>query len=90
MKLSKPIKAHGEDLHDIELTEPTTKDVRELGYPFMPDAHGDVKMFPDIAARYISRLAKIPLSSVDQLAPGDMLQLHVEVIGFFGVGTPTN
>lgn len=90
MKLSKPIKAHGEEVTEINLTEPGAKDVRELGYPFMPDAQGDVKMYPDIAAKYICRLAKIPMSSVDQLAIGDLLQLHVEIIGFFGVGTPSS
>lgn len=90
MKLSKPIKAHGETIDEIVLSEPTTKDVRELGYPFMPDAHGDVKMYPDVAAKYICRLGKIPMGSVDQLAIGDMLQLHVEIIGFFGVGNPSS
>jgi hypothetical protein len=90
VKLSKPIKAHGEEVDEIVLAEPTTKDVRELGYPFMPTADGDVKMYPDVAAKYISRLGKIPLSSVDQLAIPDMFALHAEVITFFGVASPSS
>ncbi|MGK3694800.1 phage tail assembly protein, partial [Escherichia coli] len=30
IKLSKPVRAHGEDIHVLELREPTGKDVREL------------------------------------------------------------
>lgn len=88
--LSKPIKAHGEEHTELDLAEPTSKDVRELGYPFsaVPSANGepDLKLFPDIGAKYISRLAKIPMSSVDQMAPGDLLLLHTEICGFFGGG----
>lgn len=90
--LSKPIKAHGEEVHELDLAEPTAKDVRELGYPFMAlpgaDGQADFKLYPDIGAKYIARLAKVPLSSVDQLAPGDLMVLHTEICGFFGVAEP--
>lgn len=93
-KLSKPIKAHGDEITELVLSEPTAKDVRELGYPFMamPGANGvaEPKLYPDIGAKYISRLAKIPMSSVDQLTPGDLFVLHSEVCGFFEVGEATN
>jgi hypothetical protein len=92
--LSQPIKAHGEELHVLELAEPGTKDVRELGYPFSatPGANGeaDLKLFPEIGARYIVRLAKIPMSSVDQLTPGDFLIIHTELCGFFGEGAKSS
>lgn len=92
--LSRPIKAHGDELHELELAEPTSKDVRELGYPFsaVPAANGeaDLKLFPEVGAKYISRLAKIPMSSVDQLAPGDFLLLHTELCGFFGPAEPAS
>ena len=92
--LSKPIKAHGEELVELVLSEPTAKDVRELGYPFMavPGANGvaEPKLYPDIGAKYIVRLAKIPMSSVDQLTPGDLFVLHSEICGFFGVGEETS
>ena len=90
--LSQPIKAHGEELLELELAKPTSKDVRELGYPFtaQPNASGeaDMRLLPDIGAKYIARLAKIPMSSVDQLAPGDFLLIHSEICGFFGVADP--
>lgn len=89
-KLSRPIKAHGDEVTELTLSEPTAKDVRELGYPFMAiaGANGvaEPKLYPDIGAKYISRLAKIPMSSVDQLTPGDLFVLHSEVCGFFEVG----
>lgn len=88
--LSTPIKAHGQDVESLEIAKPGTKDVRELGYPFsaMPGANGeaDMKLFPEIGARWISRLAKIPMSSVDQMDPGDFLVLHTELCGFFAPG----
>ena len=34
LQLSKPITAHGETIHVLELRDPTGKDVRELGYPY--------------------------------------------------------
>ena len=91
--LSKPITAHGNEISEIEMREPSTKDVRELGYPFSatPGANGeaDLKLFPDIAAKHISRLAAIPMSSVDQIHPGDFLLIHTELCGFFGQGSKT-
>ncbi|WP_035594692.1 phage tail assembly protein, partial [Edwardsiella tarda] len=33
IKLNKAIRAHGEDIHVLEMREPTGKDVRELGFP---------------------------------------------------------
>lgn len=90
--LSKPITAHGEEVAELEISEPTARDVRELGYPFMAmpgaDGQADFKLFPDVGAKYISRLAKIPMSSVDQMSPGDLMVLHTEICGFFEVTEP--
>lgn len=86
--LSKPIKAHGEEVCELELTEPTAKDVMELGYPYLmvPNDEGDtgIELRPKVAGRYISRLAKIPMSSVEQMAIADLQQLQGTVMGFFG------
>lgn len=91
--LSTPITAHGKEVETLELAKPGTKDVRELGYPFSatPGANGeaDMKLFPEIGARWISRLAKIPMSSVDQMDPSDFLVLHTELCGFFAPAEPT-
>lgn len=86
--LTKAIKAHGKEIDELELQRPTSKDVRQLGYPFtaQPNAAGqaDMRLLPDIGAEYIVRLAKIPMSSVDQLEPLDFLLIHTEICGFFG------
>lgn len=88
IKLSQPIKAHGEEVSELELSEPTTKDVMELGYPYLvvpsdTDETG-IELRPKVAGRYISRLAKIPMSSVEQLAIADLQLLQGEIMGFFG------
>ena len=85
--LSKPITAHGEETQELELREPTAKDVMELGYPYLvvqsDDGQG-VELRPKVVARYVVRLAKIPMSSVEQLAISDLSALQAIVMGFFG------
>jgi hypothetical protein len=86
--LSKPITAHGESVSELELREPTTKDVIELGLPTLiviGDA-GDsgVEIRTKVVARYISRLAAIPMGSVEALALSDHATLTGVVLGFFG------
>jgi hypothetical protein len=85
--LASPIKAHGAEITKLELAMPTTKDVRQLGYPFSattgPKGEPDIVLFPDVGARWISRLANIPMSSVDQLLPGDFLNLHTSLCDHF-------
>jgi hypothetical protein len=92
--LTKEIKVHGNDVTELELGRPTSKDVRELGYPFtaQPSATGeaDMRLLPDIGAKYIVRLCKIPMSSVDQLEPLDFLLIHTEICGFFGGAAPAS
>lgn len=89
--LSKPITAHGQEVEELVLIAPSTKDIRELGYPFMAKANengdADMELRADIGAKFIARLAKIPMSSVDQIHPGDFMALHGEICGFFGDST---
>ncbi|WP_226814037.1 phage tail assembly protein, partial [Citrobacter youngae] len=40
LKLSKPVKAHGEDLHVLELREPTYDEIEGVGFPFTVSADG--------------------------------------------------
>ncbi|HAT1584057.1 TPA: phage tail assembly protein [Citrobacter farmeri] len=91
IKLSKPIRAHGEDVHVLELREPTGKDVRELGFPYTTTGDAGVKLDAGTVAKYVSRLADIPLSSVDSMTPSDLNAISWEVAGFFlGTSTPDN
>ena len=89
--LSKPIKAHGDEVSELELREPTTKDIIELGLPtlIIPGADGQstgIEIRQPVVARYVSRLAAIPMGSVEALAPKDFSLCTAAVMGFFGAG----
>lgn len=81
--LSKPISAHGADISEIELAEPSGKDVRELGFPYKHYADGSIQFLADKTSAYLVRLAKIPLSSVDQMTPADINNAAMVISNFF-------
>jgi hypothetical protein len=84
-KLKRPVTAHGEQVSELQLEEPTTKLVMELGYPYLV-VDGGVQLQPKVAARYISRLAKVPMSTVEALPIPDLQFLQAWIMGFFGDG----
>ena len=98
IKLSEPIQAHGEEVSELTLREPTTEDVIKFGQPFLviPRDGGDtgVEIRMNIIARYVSELAAIPMSSVKKLSRNDFSACQAAVMGFFGGGdgeeTPKN
>ena len=83
LELGHPITAHGETLSVLEFNEPTGKDVRELGYPYQMNQDESIKLQAHIIAKYIVRLANVPLSTVDQMSPGDLNAAGWLVAGFF-------
>lgn len=83
LELNHPITAHGETLSVLEFNEPTGKDVRELGYPYQMNQDESIKLQAHIIAKYIVRLANVPLSTVDQMSPGDLNAAGWLVVGFF-------
>lgn len=88
--LSEPIKAYGEELHILDVRRPNGKDVRELGYPYQMNPDSSVKLLADVVAKYLVRLANLPPSAVDQMAPPDLNQAGWLVAGFFLGGGPPN
>ena len=91
IQLTTAVRAHGEDLYVLELREPTGKDVRELGFPYVTTGDAGIKLDAGVIAKYVSRLAGIPLSSVDAMSPADLNGISWEVAGFFlGTSTPEN
>lgn len=85
--LKKPIKAHGEEVSELTLRAPLTKDIIELGLPnliVVSDAGPGVEIRTKVIARYISRLAAVPMGSVEALDPSDFNDLTAVVMGFFG------
>jgi hypothetical protein len=86
--LTKAITAHDKEISELELREPTSKDVQELGMPYVILAGGDdqaIQIQVKTICKYAVRLAAIPPSSVDQLSASDINGLVGVVMGFFGV-----
>jgi hypothetical protein len=71
VKLRHPIKAHGEDLDELKLREPTADDLEKIGNPVItkPFHEGEPEITFDEQKLtiMISTLAAIPPSSVKQL-----------------------
>ncbi|WP_455872022.1 phage tail assembly protein [Serratia proteamaculans] len=86
--LSKPITAHGETLHVVELQEPTYDQVAKFGMPFSLTESGGVKLDAASALTYIPELAGIPLSSAKQLALYDIFVISMSILGFFTGSKP--
>lgn len=84
-KLSRPIKAHGEEVHELQVKRPTPADCRKIGrMPYV--LVGNSGMYsPDleIIGSYLSVCCSIPPSSVDQLDLADFNQLAWGVCNFF-------
>lgn len=87
-ELTTPIQAHDEEVSVLNLKEPTTKLARKLGLPYRLDEKSIPYPLPDITARYISELAVIPPSSVDQLSIVDFNTLSFMVTSFFLSSAP--
>lgn len=83
LELNHPVTAHGETISVLEFNEPTGKDVRELGYPYQMNQDESIKLQAHIIAKYIVRLANVPLSTVDQMKPGDLNSAGWLVACFF-------
>lgn len=86
--LSKPITAHGETLHVVELQEPTYDQVAKFGMPFSLTDSGGVKLDAAAALAYIPALTGIPLSSAKQLALYDIFAISMSILGFFTGSKP--
>jgi hypothetical protein len=84
IKLKKPIDAHGEQVSELELRDITGGDVIDLGQPMNVNADESFNFRMDVVARYVSRLAAIPMSSVREMSPGDLTNCAAEIAGFFG------
>ncbi|MFC3336903.1 phage tail assembly protein [Paracandidimonas soli] len=92
--LSRPIRAFGEEVAVLEVRPATTADARAVGtlpYTIRPDE--SVALDLAACAKYVSRLAGVPGSSVDQLSITDFNQLSWDVAKDFlgqGSGDSTN
>lgn len=79
--LTKSIKHGEEELMELDLREPTAKDIKKLGFPIDLKG-GDLRT--SVIHGYICDLAAIPPSVVDQISAKDFLGLVAVITGFFG------
>jgi hypothetical protein len=84
VELTTPIEAHGETVNKLEMREPNVEDTMRLGDPYFFSADRSIRLDNAAIARYISRLACIPESSVKQLSLKDFNSARGAVMDFFG------
>ncbi|ATM87003.1 MULTISPECIES: phage tail assembly protein [Yersinia] len=83
LTLTAPITAHGEEVTEIEMRDPTGKDVREIGYPYQLNPDESVKLLSAAVCKYITRLGNIPPNAVDSMSPADLNLAGWAVARFF-------
>lgn len=83
-KLKVPITAHGDQLTELEVRRPTTKEVRGIkALPYTLSENSMPVVEPDVVCKYIAVCTAIPQSSVEQLDLADLNELAWILIGFF-------
>lgn len=80
--LKKPIMAHNEKLHVLELREPSYDEIEAIGFPFTVSGDGGVRLDSSVALKYIPVLAGIPRSSAAQLAKLDIFKACMLILNF--------
>lgn len=81
--LIKPIKAHGEEVTELTLKDPTYAQIEKNGMPFFGTDEGDVKVDMKSALRYLPEMAGVPPSSIEQMSPPDLVKAAYGVVSFF-------
>lgn len=85
LALTKPIKAHGEDVTQLVFRAPSGEDILKVGSPpFLVDDKRRTHIDLVTTAEYVELLADIPASSVKQMSPADLMSAFGMVAGFFG------
>jgi len=86
--LTKPVTAHGEEVTELDLREPTARDVQDLGFPYIviiSDGGEAIQLQAKTIGKYASRLGGVPPSTIDLMSAADLSALSGAVMGFFGV-----
>lgn len=91
VKLSAPLMVHGNEVTSLTFREVTTQDVMEENYPYLiiqseSDSNG-IELRAKVIAKYIVRLAQVPLSSVKAMPLKDFSTCQEMVMNFFGQGS---
>jgi len=84
IKLAIPIKAHDEELTELNLRRPTVQEVRAIkSLPYKIDQNDEVSLDMDASAKYIAVCAGIPPTSVNQLDLSDLHTASWAIARFF-------
>lgn len=81
--LKKPVMAHNEKLHVLELREPSYDEIEATGFPFTVSSDGGVKLDSSVALKYLPLLAGIPRSSAAQMTKLDIFKACMLILNFF-------
>jgi len=85
--LESPITIKGSKTSLLVLRKPVLADVIELSYPYLAIMRDDetcIEFRAKVVARYISRLASIPMSAVLCMSIPDLQACQAVIQGFFG------
>lgn len=78
----KPVTAHNETLHVLELREPTYDEIEALVFLSLFPVRA-VLNWTAVALKYIPLLAGIPRSSAAQMAKLDIFKTSMQILRFF-------
>jgi len=81
--LSKPINAHGEEVGELTLSDPTYAQIEKNGMPFFSTDDNEIKVDMKSALRYLPDMAGVPPSSIEQMSPPDLVKAAYGVLSFF-------
>ena len=83
-ELKDKITVAGKEVGVVELREPNTRDVRELGYPFNISAAGDMDMNLKVIGKYIVRCSNLSDGDLDKMSIGEFNEIAMELFTFLG------
>lgn len=81
--LRKKIPAHGDEISTLEIREPTGGDIIAIGVIANLNDANEMTFDMVKAARMISRLAGVPVSSIERMAPNDLVAATWVIAPFF-------
>jgi hypothetical protein len=85
--LENPLTIKGAAISSLTLRKPIAADVIELSFPYLVVPRDDetcIEFRPKVVARYIARLAGIPMPSVLGMSIPDLQSCQAVIQGFFG------
>lgn len=84
-KLTKPIMILGKEVSELNIKEPTGKDVRECGFPFETSTQNKksrMSFDSEVMGLYIERLCDVPAGSIDRMSTSDFMDLGLMIVNF--------